>query len=62
MQCYADDVLRFSKSTEEHEVHLENVFGALKENGLKLKIEKCSFVQPTAKILGHIADKKWSAR
>ncbi len=41
--CYFDDVVIFSKNTEEHEAHLENVFQILKDNGLRLRIKKCSF-------------------
>ncbi len=47
----------FSKSTEEHASHLENVFAILKNIGLKLRIKKCSFMQPSVELLGHIVDK-----
>ncbi len=35
----------------------ENVFAILKNNGLRLKIKKCSFIQPSVELLGHVVDK-----
>ena len=57
IRCYVDDVVIFPKSTEEHARHLENVFAILKNNGLKLRIKKCSFMHPNVELLGHIVDK-----
>ncbi len=57
VRCYVDDVVIFSKNTEEHASHLENAFAILKNNGLRLRIKKCSFMQPSVKLLGHIVDK-----
>ncbi len=55
VRCYVDGV--FSKNTEEHAIHLENVFRILKNNGLRLRIKKCSFMQPSLELLGHIVDR-----
>ncbi len=57
VRCYVDDVVIFSKNTEEHEIHLQNVVRVLKDNGLRLRIKKCSFMQPIVKLLGQIVDK-----
>ncbi len=38
-------------------MHLENVFRILKDNGLRLRIKKCSLMQPSVELLGHIVDK-----
>ncbi len=57
VRCYVDDVVIFSKNTEEHARHLKNVFRILKDNGLSLRFKKCSFMQPSAELLGHIAEK-----
>ncbi len=57
VRCYVDDVVIFSKNTEEHAVHLDNVLRILKDNGLRLRIKKCSFMQPSVELLGHIVDK-----
>ncbi len=57
VRFFVDDVVIFSKNTEEHAVHLENIFRILKDNGLKLRIKKCSFMQPSVEVLRHIVDK-----
>ena len=40
---YLDDIIIFSRSEEEHLIHLEKVFQRLQDAGLKLKLQKCSF-------------------
>ncbi len=57
VRCYIEDVVVFWKNTEEHARYLENVFAILKNNGLRLRIKKCSFMQPSVELLGHIVDK-----
>ena len=57
LRCYIDGVVIFSKKTEEHAMHLKNVFRILKDNGLRLRIKKCSFMQPSVELLEHIVDK-----
>ncbi len=49
---YLDDILIFSKSYEKYLVHLEKVFQAIRNAGLKLKIEKCEFATQELKYLG----------
>ncbi len=38
-------------------MHVENVFRILKDNGLRLRIKKCSFMQLSVELLGYIVDK-----
>ncbi len=57
IRCYVDYVVIFSKTTEEHGSHLGNVFAILKNNGLRLRIKKCSFMQQSVELFGHIVDK-----
>jgi len=38
---YTDDIIVYSKSVDEHKVHLEKVFDRLHQVGLKLHPEKC---------------------
>eukprot|EP00731_Ephydatia_muelleri_P037796 Em0565g3a len=55
-QCliYIDDIIVFSASFPEHLERLTNVFLKLQDAGLKLKSEKCKFVQKAVKYLGHV--------
>ncbi len=50
---YLDDLLVYSSTFHEHMVRLETVFKRLRETGLKIKIEKCHFLQPEVRFLGH---------
>lgn len=51
---FLDDIIVFSKTLEEHEVRLMKVLACLREFGLKLSPEKCTFFQTSVKYLGHI--------
>ena len=53
-QCLIDDIIVFSASFPEHLERLTNVFLKLQDAGLKLKTEKCKFVQKAVKYLGHV--------
>lgn len=48
-----DDILVFSECFEQHLCVLETVLRRLAETGLKLKLQKCAFLQDTVKFLGH---------
>ncbi len=50
---YIDDILCFSDSLEDHLKHLKIVFQRLRQHGLKLKLRKCSFLQPETSYLGY---------
>ena len=51
--AYLDDVIIFSKTAEEHSVHLEEVMRCMKAAGLKLRPEKCHFWVQTFDFLGY---------
>ena len=51
---YLDDIIIFSKTQEEHLEHLETIFNRLREAGLKLKLQKCSFFKKHIQYLGHL--------
>ena len=55
---YLDDIIIYSKSEEEHLIHLEKVFQRLQEAGLKLKLQKCSFFKKHIQYLGHLLSDK----
>ena len=54
VSVYLDDILVFSRTLEDHLMHLHTVIHRLKEVGLKLKPTKCRFVQHELEYLGHI--------
>lgn len=51
---YLDDVLIFSRTIEEHLVHLQLVLDRIIQAGLKLRPSKCHFVKQEVRYLGHI--------
>lgn len=51
---YLDDIVVFSSSVSQHMERLDLVLGRLQKEGLKAKLEKCSFFQPRVKYLGHV--------
>ncbi|XP_064479148.1 uncharacterized protein LOC135392362 [Ornithodoros turicata] len=51
--AYLDDLLIASKSPEEHEAHLRQVFQGLDDNGLVINPGKCLFGVPSLEFLGH---------
>ena len=55
---YLDDIIIFSRSEEEHLVHLEKIFQILQEFGLKMKREKCAFFKKHIQYLGHLVSEK----
>ena len=57
---YLDDIVIFSRSEEEHMLHLKIVLEVLRRHIVKLyaKLSKCKFVQSELKFLGHIISAK----
>ncbi len=53
---YLDDILIFSKSVEEHVLHVRTVLRGLLENKLYVKAEKCEFSVSTVSFLGFIIE------
>ena len=51
---YLDDIIIFSRLEKEHLEHLDQFFQRLKEAGLKLSLEKCSFFKKHIQYLGHL--------
>ena len=50
---YIDDILVFSDNGGDHAGHLREVFKALSDNGLTVKLEKCEFGRTHLEYLGH---------
>ena len=54
---YLDDIIVFSKMSEEHIERLRGVFENLSAAGLRLKPSKCEFIKSQIVYLGHIFSK-----
>ena len=50
---YLDDMIVYSKTEEEHLVHLRAMLERFMEHGLKLKPSKCNFFRTEISYLGH---------
>uniref|UniRef100_A0A3P9MIP6 Gypsy retrotransposon integrase-like protein 1 n=1 Tax=Oryzias latipes TaxID=8090 RepID=A0A3P9MIP6_ORYLA len=53
MLVYLDDILVYSPTFDGHLTRLQTVFQRLRETGLKVKVEKCNFLQSSVRFLGH---------
>ncbi|GKE48172.1 putative reverse transcriptase domain-containing protein [Tanacetum coccineum] len=53
---FIDDILAYSKSKEEHEVHLKLVLGSLRKEKLYAKFSKCEFWFEEVHFLGHMVN------
>ena len=53
VSCYVDDILVYSRSTEEHMKHVKVVLQRLRENGLVVRFDKCIFGAEKVDFLGH---------
>jgi hypothetical protein len=51
---YLDDIIIYSRTFEQHVDHVLQVFNALREAKLKIKLKKCYFCLPSISFLGHI--------
>lgn len=51
---YLDDILVSGADSTEHIENLRALLQRLQEKGLRCRLEKCSFAQPTVEYLGHI--------
>lgn len=51
---FFDDILIFSKSMEDHILHLSKTLEALRRNQLYVKLSKCTFATDQVSYLGHI--------
>lgn len=56
VMAYMDDILTYSKTIDGHTQTLTHIFESLRENGLKLKIEKTKLFAKRVEYLGHVID------
>jgi hypothetical protein len=57
-QVFIDDILIYSRMTEEHDEHLRLVLQCLREHKMYGKLSKCSFYQSKIHYLGHVISGK----
>jgi hypothetical protein len=55
---FIDDILIYSKTSEEHEEHLRKVFERLRSEKLYAKLEKCEFWLDSVSFLRHVISRK----
>ena len=55
---FFDDILIYSKSFEEHIIHLRRVFSLLAKDQWRIKLSKSKFAQTEISYLGHIISSK----
>ena len=55
---FIDDILIYSKSKNEHIIHLRIVLHVLKDHQLYVKFSKCEFCLRSIAFLGHIMSRK----
>ncbi|CAN6166061.1 unnamed protein product [Urochloa humidicola] len=55
---FFDDILIYSKSFDEHVIHVRQVFEQLSKEKWKVKLSKCSFAQRQVAYLGHVISEK----
>jgi len=53
-----DDVMIYSKSTDNHETHLRKCLDVCRHKGLKLKRSKCIFFRDAIEFVGFWVDKE----
>ena len=57
MIVFIDDILVYSRSEEEHAMHLRYVLQTLREHQLYAKFSKCEFWLDQVAFLGHVVSK-----
>ena len=55
---WVDDILMSEKSDADHVRNLDSVRKRLSDAGLKIKRQKCKFMQPSVEYLGYLIDKE----
>ena len=55
--CYIDDILITGQTESEHLKALDEVLSRLGQSGLRVKKEKCAFLQDSVEYLGHRIDR-----
>ena len=59
---YLDDILVSGPTLDEHFNNLHRLLQRVKESGLRCRLKKCVFAQPTVKYLGHMFSSEGMAK
>jgi hypothetical protein len=54
VRCYIDDIVVYSDTMEEHQIHLQILFEQLKAHGFRLYLGNCKFFEENVEYLGHV--------
>ncbi|GBN96524.1 Transposon Ty3-G Gag-Pol polyprotein [Araneus ventricosus] len=52
-QAYIDDIIVYSKTWDEHLIHLGNILQEWENTGFSVKLRKCTFAAKELQFLGH---------
>jgi hypothetical protein len=52
--CFVDDILIYSRTKEDHAIHVEKVLDVLRKNQLYVNPDKCEWAMDKVSFLGHI--------
>ena len=55
---FINDIVIYSKTKEEHDEHLQNIFQVLREHKVYAKFSKCKFFKDKPQYLGHVISKE----
>lgn len=56
--CHMDDIFIFGRDQSEHDARLAAALSSIRDAGVTLNADKCSFSQTSISLLGHIIDQK----
>ena len=55
--AYLDDIIIFSRTAEDHLIHIESILQSLSKHNLNAKMSKCEFFKKSLTFLGHIVSR-----
>jgi hypothetical protein len=55
--AYLDDIIIFSRTVEDHLIHIESILTSLSKHNLNAKMSKCEFFKKSLTFLGHIVSR-----
>ena len=55
--AYLDDIIIFSRTAEDHLIHIESILESLSKHNLNAKMSKCEFFKKSLTFLGHIVSR-----